>query len=306
MEALRDLELRHLHALLAVAEERSFGRGATRLGYTQSAISQQIAALERVVGGAVFDRPGGPRPVELTPLGQVLCEHARTLLDRLRLIDDDLARLKAGESGRIVVGTFQSVSVRLLPAIIGQLRAERPKVDVRLVTIDDDDGLTDAVLSGELDVAFCLTTQPIERLEIIALFDDPYVLVAPRGRERSPVALATVGEVPMIGQSGSACQLPIRRSLVAAGISPDYVFVSDDNAAVQAMVRAGMGYAVMPTLAVDRADVTLDFLELVPPVEPRRISLALRDDRTRSAALDRFVELSIEVAGEVAELAAAR
>ena len=65
----RDIEIRHLTALAAVAAERSFGRAAERLGFTQSAVSQQIAALERVVGEPVFDRPGGPRPVELTPVG---------------------------------------------------------------------------------------------------------------------------------------------------------------------------------------------------------------------------------------------
>jgi len=60
------LELRHLVALKALAEEGSFGRAATRLGYTQSAISQQIATLERIVGQRVVDRPGGPRPISLT------------------------------------------------------------------------------------------------------------------------------------------------------------------------------------------------------------------------------------------------
>ena len=79
---LRDLELRHLAALDAVATEGTFGRAALRLGYTQSAVSQQIAALERLVGAALFDRPGGPRPVELTPLGDLLLEHALARLAR--------------------------------------------------------------------------------------------------------------------------------------------------------------------------------------------------------------------------------
>src|SRR6476619_4497094 len=111
----RDLEIKHLVALQAVAAERSFGRAASRLGFTQSAISQQIAALERIVGEPVFDRPGGPRPVELTPAGRVLCDHASAILERLARADDDLARLRAGEAGRIVIGTFQSISVRVLP-----------------------------------------------------------------------------------------------------------------------------------------------------------------------------------------------
>lgn len=67
-----DVELRHLAAMAAVADEGSFGRAAARLGYTQSTVSQQIAALERAVGGPVFDRPGGPKPVRITPLGAVV------------------------------------------------------------------------------------------------------------------------------------------------------------------------------------------------------------------------------------------
>src|SRR6186997_2567225 len=78
MSTLRDLEIRHLAALDAVATEGTFGRAAERLGYTQSGVSQQIATLERTLGGAVFDRPGGPRPVRLTPLGKLVLTHAAT------------------------------------------------------------------------------------------------------------------------------------------------------------------------------------------------------------------------------------
>src|SRR5262245_26748986 len=87
----RELELKHLVALQAVATERSFGRAAERLGYTQSAISQQIAALERVVGEPVFDRPGGPRPVELTPCGQVILDHAEQVFRRLGQAEEEVA-----------------------------------------------------------------------------------------------------------------------------------------------------------------------------------------------------------------------
>ena len=84
MTGLRDLDMRLLVAFDAVATEGTFGRAAERLGYTQSAVSQQIASLERVIGDQVFDRPGGPRPVELTPLGALLLEHSRVLLRDLR------------------------------------------------------------------------------------------------------------------------------------------------------------------------------------------------------------------------------
>src|ERR1044071_8622228 len=119
MTRLRDVEIKHLIALEAVAEERTFGKAATRLGYTQSAVSQQIAGLERIVGAAVFDRPGGPRPVELTPLGDLLLKHARDVLRRVDATGDTIDRFLRGESGRLLVGTFQSVTTVILPTIVG-------------------------------------------------------------------------------------------------------------------------------------------------------------------------------------------
>src|SRR5258708_27990390 len=80
LSAMSDTELRHLAAMAAVADEGSFGRAAARLGYSQSTISQQIAALEKAVGGPVFDRPGGPKPVRVTPLGALVLAHGRDLL----------------------------------------------------------------------------------------------------------------------------------------------------------------------------------------------------------------------------------
>ena len=87
------LELRHLIALKAIAEEGTFGRAAKRLGYTQSAISQQIAMLERIVGRRLIDRPGGPRPVSLTEAGDLLLRHADAIAARLQAAQADLAAL---------------------------------------------------------------------------------------------------------------------------------------------------------------------------------------------------------------------
>ena len=122
MTSLRDLDMRLLVAFDAIATEGTFGRAAERLGYTQSAVSQQIASLERVIGEQAFDRPGGPRPVELTPLGAHLLEHSRALLAQLDRISDDLDQFRTGDAGRLRVGTFQSVSNTVLPSLIGTMR----------------------------------------------------------------------------------------------------------------------------------------------------------------------------------------
>ncbi|HSH10480.1 MAG TPA: LysR family transcriptional regulator, partial [Ilumatobacter sp.] len=141
MSQLRDLEFRHLVALDAVASEGTFGRAASRLGYTQSAISQQIASLERIAGEPVFDRPGGPRPVELTPFGEQLLTHGRRLLMQLDGIDNELDRFRHGGLGRLTVGTFQSVSATILPRVVGRIRHEHPDLDLTVCESDHDDEL---------------------------------------------------------------------------------------------------------------------------------------------------------------------
>ena len=126
MVNLADLELRHLSALRAVAETGTFGKAATKLGFSQSAVSQQIASLERIVGASMFERPGGPRPVTLTPAGEVLLPHAVSILDRVRVTEADLAGFLAGEIGTLRVGTFQSVSVRILPDLLTSSATSTP------------------------------------------------------------------------------------------------------------------------------------------------------------------------------------
>jgi len=117
------VELRHLAALQAVAEEGSFGRAAARLGYTQSAVSQQIATLERLVGERLVDRPGGPRPVTITQAGTVLLRHADGIIARLRAAQADLAALRDGSAGPLHVGTYQSVGARVLPEVMRRFSA---------------------------------------------------------------------------------------------------------------------------------------------------------------------------------------
>ena len=110
----------------------SFSRAAERLGYAQSAVSQQIAALERAVGLKLVERPGGPRPVSLTEAGEIVLRHADRLLARLGALRADLDQLVAGESGTIRVGTFQSAGARILPGVVREFRARWPEVRVEI------------------------------------------------------------------------------------------------------------------------------------------------------------------------------
>jgi DNA-binding transcriptional LysR family regulator len=299
---LRDLELRHLVALDAVATEGTFGKAALRLGYTQSAVSQQIAALERLVGGPVFDRPGGPRPVELTPLGKVVLGQARDVLTRVDGIGDAVERFVAGDAGRLDIGTFQSVSNVLLPAMVRQLRLEHPGVDIRLFEQEDNDAGAEAVLAGELDLAFTIGHRS-GNLESMLLLDDPFVLVAPKGElPDGPFPTGQLADVALVGYPVGACQDEVEAGLRAQGATPTFVFRTLDNGALMAMVRAGMGWAVMPLLAVDTRDDAADVRFLTPEIPPRKICLVWRRDRTLSPIASRMVDLAREVAKHLRQL----
>jgi DNA-binding transcriptional LysR family regulator len=300
MATLRDLEIRHLVALDAVATEGTFGRAAERLGYTQSAISQQIASLERLVDGKVFDRPGGPRPVELTPLGSRLLDAARELLARVDAIAEDLDRFRTGEVGRITVGSFQSVSATVLPLVVGRLRAEHPEVEIRVFESDADGELEQALGRGELDVSFIVGDWP-DQYEQLHLLDDPFVVLTRPGQFAPGVlSLAQIADEPMVGQHHNSCQLMNEAGLRAAGLEPNYVFRSNDNGTVAAMVRAGMGVAVQPLLCVDPDDPRVELHPIDPPMPDRSVSIAWRADRTRSPVAARFVELAAEVSRQFA------
>src|SRR5688500_12338680 len=165
-----DVELRYLRAMAVIADEGTFGQAAARLGYTQSSVSQQIAALEKAVGGPVFDRPGGPRPVRITPLGEVVLAHGRELLTKAEALTDAVDRFRAG-TGRIDIGTFQGVSNLILPGVIRRLLDSHPGCDIRLSDVTPEDPRI-----GELDLLF--HDGPVDGdVEHVKLFDEQYLLV---------------------------------------------------------------------------------------------------------------------------------
>lgn len=296
MVRARDLEIRHLITLDAVATAGTFGRAADLLGYTQSAVSQQINALERAIGAPVFDRPGGPRPVELTPLGTLLLRHARDLVARADAAAHDVERFLAGAVGRVDIGTFQSVSTALLPELIGRLRAERPELEARLLELDDEVELTRRVLDGELDLTFLAADEAPDGIAYEELFVDPFVLVAlPDDVGEGPVPVSALRGRALIGQQDNLCQQRVDDNLRACGLDPDYVFRANDNAAVIGMVRANVGMAVMPLLAVDLDDPRVAIRDLDPPIPPRRVSIGWRRGRTLSPTAQRCIELAREM-----------
>jgi DNA-binding transcriptional LysR family regulator len=297
------IEMRHLRALVAVARTSSFSRAANELGYAQSAVSQQIAALERIVGVALVERPGGPRPVSLTPQGQVLVRHAERMLARLAVARGDLLALAAGEAGTLRIGTFQSVGAQLLPEAVRRFRADLPAVEIRLLEDQNESVLLDAVLAGELDLAFALIHDLDPRFESLELVRDPWVLLAPRDSElveHQPVPLALLHGLQMIEWQTSTQVADVESQLARFGINIDVVFRTDDNLTLQHFVGAGLGHAIAGRLVVEpfSSDWTPLVLRLEEGIEARRIGVAWARDRARTRAAEAFIETARAVALE--------
>jgi DNA-binding transcriptional LysR family regulator len=294
------LELRHLQALLAVADEGTFSRAADRLGYTQSAVSQQIAALERMVGTPLFDRPGGPRPVELTEAGHAMVEHARGVLRRLGAAQAELAAITAGDRGTIRVGTVQSVGTRVLPQLLARFHERRPGVAVVLRESHDVHELLDAVADGDLDVTFS-ELAPEARFQYRRMLDDPFVLVAPAGSDvagRTAITVEEITALPLIGYRDAVCSTIVEQ-IFQPGDAPRFVFRSDDNPTIQGCVASGIGYWPTALLTVDTDDPAVAVIPIEPAPDPRHVALAWPASRRSSPAVIEFVDAAEEVCAEV-------
>ncbi len=296
------VEFRHLAALQAIAAEGTFGRAAVRLGYTQSAVSQQIATLERVVGERLLERPGGPRPVSLTEAGRLLLRHADAIVARLDAARADFAALSAGEAGSLRVGTYQSIGQRILPGLLRRFSRAWPQVELRLTETNTDQELVAMIERGDLDLTFAdfqLWDGPFEWRH---LFDDPYVLLvqadSPLAARGTPPTLREICELPLIGFRQCRSVHLLESHLQARGLTPEFVFRSDDNGTVQAMVGAGLGVAIVPRLTVDENSAATVAVPLESVVPPRRIALVWHEDRYRSPASRGFVDAAQEVCAE--------
>lgn len=288
--AVLDLSLRHLQALVAVREHGSYRRAAQQLGYSQAAITQQIAALERALGVAVFDRHPGPRPVTLTLAGAEVADAAGEMLARAGLLEAACDQMRDGTRGRLAIGTFQSVSARLLPTALAQVRASEPGVAIDVRESDDNDELTEHLLAGRVDVTFLVGPVRDDRLLVREVCRDPFIaMVRADSAYGESVTLAELAGAPLIGHQQCRCHEIVAEGFRERGLDAHFVFRSNDNGAVQAMTRVGLGVAVMPRLAVEADDPTIRLVRLRPALPDRQILIAVPARRPSLVAL-RFVE----------------
>jgi molybdate transport repressor ModE-like protein len=295
------LETRHFVTLAQVVSTGSFTAAAESLGFTQSAVSQQIARLERMLGQPVLHRSAGGRTVSLTPAGRVLLQHADSLVLTMQRAAADVGALTQGLAGILRVGCFESVGSSLLPIALSSFLDDYPRVQLSLTELADDGELLEQVLADELDLTFVVFPLSPGPYESQALLEDPYVLVV---SEDSPMAgisgrvdLSDYPELPLMSYG----QLREVHSMEARLGRPVYgsrvVFRSNHTSTLLSLTRLGHAAAVVPRLAVQAPPPGLRILEL-ERVSPRIIGLAWSAARPLSEPASGFVR-ALETAAEV-------
>ena len=247
------INVTHLRALSEVVRTGSFAAAGRNLGYTSSAISQQIAALERSVGVTFFERE--TRGIRATPAAHFAADHADDLVNRLDDFDGLLARLAGGSQGRLRLGAFPTANSQIMPQVIASIVTSHPAADVEL-----DEGntgrLVEGIVSGQMDLAVVHVYALVpERwptgLTHVDLTDEELLLLLPASHR-----LANADHVPLdelrherwIASHGTAAGTCLVRMCATYGFEPTVAFRSDDYNVLRGLVRDGVGVAVVPEM----------------------------------------------------------
>jgi DNA-binding transcriptional LysR family regulator len=300
------LSVARLRILKEVAYRGSLSSAAEALSYSQSAISQQIAALEAETGMALLERH--PRGVSLTAAGQTLVGHAEGILARLDTAEAALSAIAGLRGGRLRMASFPTAGSTLMPVAIANFRASYPDVELTLSEGEPEE-MVPRLRAGELDLALLFEfegEQPL--LADVArspLLEDPMYLALPREHplaQKTRLRLSELqGEEWVQTSSSSPCARHVVRCCHAAGFEPSVSFESDDYQTVQGLVGAGVGVALIPQLALStvRPDIRIRALH---PHSPVRTILAAT---ARGAGLAPATATMLELLRDVARRYAA-
>jgi DNA-binding transcriptional LysR family regulator len=296
------LNVNRLRVLREVAARGSFSAAADALSYTQSAVSQQIAALEAEAGTMLVERRA--RGLRLTEAGRVLVEHADGILARLEAAEAELAAIAGLRGGRLRMASFPSAGATVMPHAIARFRAEHPLVELTLAEGEPEDILP-RLRAGELDLALLyefrgVSDPPGRDLARSELFADPMYVALPA---QHPLAsspslelAALAGEAWVQTSAQTPCAQHVVRSCHAAGFEPNVAFESDDYATVQGLVAAGVGVALIPELALSSVREDIVIRALAPQSPERWVIAATPADVGMTPATGAMLALLVESA----------
>jgi len=298
------LDVRRLRVLREVAARGSFSAAADTLAYTQSAVSQQIAALEREAGTRLVDRSA--RGVRLTDAGRALVDHAEVILARLADAEAELQAIAGLQAGRVRLAAFPSVAASLMPVAIARFRDRHPGVEVSMDLAEPPDA-EQRLRVGECDVAVTnlATLAPVDGLDHVPILDDPMYVALPAGHALARGQTLRLEELAdedwMLGSTTTCPDTSLFvRTCRRAGFEPRIAFHTDDYLAIQGFVAAGMGVSLIPDLALVtvRDDVVIRSLGPRPPV--RHVAAATLTGSFMSPAKQAMLETLVETGAEFA------
>jgi molybdate transport repressor ModE-like protein len=295
------LDMKRLRILREVASQGSFSAAADSLYLSQSAVSQQIATLEKEVGMQLLDRArGGPK---LTDAGRVLVGHAEAAIARLDEAERELAAIAGLEGGELRMASFPSASATLLTEAVSVFHGRHPSVRLSVAEAEPEESLP-RLRGGELDLALSFDYPSVPKteerdLERTLVLTESMHLALPKGHrlaERQVVPLAELAEDQWLcGSRPSSCGEVVLRACRDAGFEPRVGFESDDYHVMQGFIAAGLGFTLLPDLALPtlRADLVIRATD--PPAPQRRVWAATRGEGARSPATDEMLAILVEV-----------
>ncbi|HMJ37654.1 MAG TPA: LysR family transcriptional regulator [Baekduia sp.] len=293
------LDPRRLRVLRAVAEHGSFAAAAAELQYTPSAISQQMAVLEREAGAVLVER--GPRGTRLTQAGAVLDRHAAVVLGQLAAARAELDDLVALRGGSLRLAAFESAWTSLVPTAVSSYREQHADVELHLAEEDPVEAVA-GVRAGATDVAVvfepnALEAASLDGLQRTMVAQDPLWAVLPADHPLAgepAIDLARLAADSWVAPT-AYCAGVVRGACAAAGFDPDIVFSSADYGAVQGFVAAGAGVALVPHLALVGRDGTVQ-RPLTGPAPVRTLAAVTTAAGPRPASATAMVAILVATA----------
>jgi DNA-binding transcriptional LysR family regulator len=296
------LDVRRMRVLREVAAQGSFSAAAEALSYTQSAVSQQIAALEREAGTKLVERSA--RGIRLTDAGEALVRHTEAVLANLAEAEAELEALAGVRGGRVRLASFPSAGSAIVPQAVATFRSRHPAVELSMIEAEPDESLP-RLRAGELEIALTynpnlLNDEGLAGFEVETLLEDPYYAVLPKGHPlaaRPRVRLKDLASEPWINGTGACpCSYQVTWACNRAGFDPHVAFESDDFAVVQGLVAAGVGVALMPDLGFATVRDDIEICQLAPSETMARQVGAATLPGYRSPATEAMLEVLRETA----------
>jgi len=266
------MTLQQLEVFLAVADVGSFTRAGEKIGLSQSGVSHTIASLEEELGTALFSR--SRNGVKLTEAGEQIYRHAKEIMNRVEAIKQEAAAAAGLQTGTLRIGSFPSVSAKLLPGLIRLFRQRYPGIELVLFEGSYQE-IAQWIASGVIDVAFI--PRELQEIEIPPLYLDPLVVVMPPDHwlsGESRLQVQQLSQEPFI-MPKAGCEILVEQLFRNQDVIPEIQFEVADTATIVSMVQEGLGITIVPQLTLPHPLPDLVILPLEPPVY-REIGLAVR------------------------------